>query len=50
MLREMLRRILDETVDIHEGGWQPDDHQHEDLVIHEYTNATVGASTHLTVD
>jgi hypothetical protein len=46
----MLRRILDETVDIHEGGWELDDHQHEDIVINEYTNATVGASTNLTVD
>jgi hypothetical protein len=50
LLREMLRRILDETVDIHEGGWEPDDHQHEDFVIHEYTNATVGASTNISVD
>jgi hypothetical protein len=50
LLREMLRKILDETVNIHEGEWEPDDYQHEDLVIHEYTNATVGASTSLTVD
>ena len=42
--------IVDDFADTHEGAWEPGDHQHEDLVIAEYTRANVGASTHLCID
>jgi hypothetical protein len=50
LLREMLRMIVDDIADTHDGAWEPGDHQHEDLIIAEYTRAIVGSSTHLCVD
>jgi hypothetical protein len=50
LLREMLRRVVDEIADTHEGAWEHGNDQHEDLIINEYTRANVGASTHLCVD
>ena len=50
LLRDMLRKIVDDVTDTHEGAWEPADHQHEDLVIAEYTRANVGVCTHLCVD
>ena len=50
LLREMLRIIVDAIAGTHDGAWEPGDHQHEDLLIAEYTRAIVGSSTHLCVD
>ena len=32
------------------GGWEEDDYGHDDLVIEEYTKASIGSSWHFTVD
>ena len=50
MLCEMLRVLLDEIAGTHEGAWQPEDDQHEDLLVLEYAGARVGSSIHFTVD
>ena len=51
VLRAMLRDLLDEIADIYEGlAWELEDYQREDLVIEEFTRATVGTSTQFSVD
>ena len=44
---DLLREVLD---DFHEGGWEPDDYGHEDLVILEYIKCTIRPSSQFTVD
>jgi hypothetical protein len=47
----MLSELLDEIADIYEElAWGPEDYQREDLVIEEFTSATVGTSTQFSVD
>ena len=51
VLRAVLSILLDEIADTNlDGAWQPEDHQHEDLLIQEYPGARVGSSTHFCVD
>ena len=40
VLNHLLRDILKDATS---GGWENDDYGHEDLVIEEYTKATIGA-------
>ena len=47
IIRDLLRGVLD---NLHEGGWEPDDYGHEDLVILEYTKCTIRLSTQFTLD
>jgi hypothetical protein len=46
----MLRVLLDESTCTHEGGWHPEDKQHEDLLIQEFAGARVSSSTRFIVD
>jgi len=46
ILRQMLGVIIDKNLSIDDGSWQPDDNNHEDLVIQEYTKASVGGTSH----
>ena len=46
ILRQMLGVIIDKTLSTDDGSWQPDDHNHEDLVIQEYTKASIEGSSH----
>ena len=46
ILRQMLGVIIDANLSTDDGSWQPDDHNHEDLVIQEYTNASIEGSSH----
>jgi hypothetical protein len=50
VLRTMLRVLLDEIAGTHEGGWEPEDYLHEDLLIQEFAGARVTSSTRFTVD
>jgi hypothetical protein len=51
VLRAVLTVLLDEISDTNpDGAWQPENHQHEDLLIHEFTGARVGSPTHFCVD
>ena len=50
VLRAMLSDILDEIGDTNEGAWEPEDYQREDLVIEDFTGATIGPSAHFSVD
>ena len=43
VLRTMLRVLLDESTCTHEGGWHPEDKQHEDLLIQEFAGARVSS-------
>jgi hypothetical protein len=47
--KDVLNRLLREVLECVTGGWEEDDYAHPDLVIEEYTKATIG-STYFTVD
>ena len=47
---DVLNRLLRDALVGITGGWEEDDYGHDDLVIEEYTKASIGSSWHFTVD
>lgn len=47
---DVLNRLLRDALVGITGGWEDDDYGHDDLVIEEYTKASIGSSWHFTVD
>jgi len=47
ILRRMLGLTIDENVGDGDFSWQPEDQNHEDLVIQEYTKASIEGSPHV---